>query len=244
MSFPSLVALPPASTEFWLMSPALGVEWLAAPIRPEIRSGEVHLWLARLDRGATQSEILTADERARAARLRFDKDRVRWIASRVLLRTVLAHYLFVGPGALIFETQPRERPVLLWPSDAAWLRFSLAHSGDLALVGVARDDDVGVDIERLRPDRDLARIARRAFGDEVADRLEAAPKADRVADFYRAWVRHEARGKCLGKGLVEPNDDDEGVSVDVADVEVVTGYAAAVATRGRMVRLRRWFTAV
>jgi 4'-phosphopantetheinyl transferase len=156
------------------------------------------------------------------------------------LRSVLGICLGVEPEALIFEASPRERPVLRWPSDGTWLHFSLSHSGDLALVAVARDRNVGADVERVRNGRDLVAIARRALGNELADGLAALPEAERTTAFYRAWVRAEARGKCLGTGLVELEEDQGACSVEIADVELRPDYTAAVASEDRVGRLRRW----
>ena len=66
------------------------------------------------------------------------------------LETVLARYTGVDPGSLILELTPQGKPVL----PGSRLRFNLAHSGEVALVAVARDRDVGVDVERVRPDAD------------------------------------------------------------------------------------------
>ncbi len=71
---------------------------------------------------------------------------------------------------------------------------------------VAREQRIGVDLERVRPDLEFVAIARRALGDEVADHLEAERDEERAGEFFRAWVREEARGKCRGTGLVEPDD--------------------------------------
>ena len=58
---------------------------------------EVHLWrvdLANVAKGEQKWEqILSADERARAARFRFSRDRQYFTATRALLRTILGGYL-------------------------------------------------------------------------------------------------------------------------------------------------------
>jgi 4'-phosphopantetheinyl transferase len=182
--------------------------------------------------------MLSAEERRRAAGFRFERDRARWVSARRHLRSVLAGYLSVEPDALRFDESPRRRPTLRWPSRCDWLHFSLTHSGELALVAVARDRDVGVDVEVVRPDRDLGAIARRAFGDGPADALDAESPGERVRSFYRAWVRHEAHGKCLGTGVVEPDRPQAGPLLDTRDLDLEAPYVGAVAVCGRLGRLR------
>ena len=199
---------------------------------------EVHVWSAKVDGVTDGIWMLSPEERFRAARFRFERDRVRWVSAHTLLRSVLASYLAVDPEALIFDVSPRGRPELRWPSQSGWLRFSLTHSGDISLVAVARGREVGVDVEIVRRDRDLDAIARRALGDGPADLLDAAPPEERTNGFYQAWVRHEARGKCLGTGVIEPDREYVGPPTETVDLELENPYMGAVAARGSVGRLR------
>lgn len=108
------------------------------------------------------------------------------------------------------------------------LSFNLSHSGDLALVAIAPGGvEVGVDLERLRPRRDLVRLAERWLPPaDVAAVAAASPGPEREAVFYAAWTRHEARVKCVGSGLFGPPPDPEVVAVQLP---IDAGYAAAVA---------------
>jgi 4'-phosphopantetheinyl transferase len=101
--------------------------------------------------------------------------------------------------------------------DHSWLRFNLSHSGDVLLVALARDVEVGVDVERIRPVPEMQTIARRWLGlDVVANERE----------FFEAWTRHEAKLKALGMGLSGKADDFTGI---VSAIDAGPGYAAAVA---------------
>jgi 4'-phosphopantetheinyl transferase len=107
------------------------------------------------------------------------------------------------------------------------LAFNLSHSGGLALVALAPGGiDVGVDVERIKERRDLARLAARWLPVADARAVAAVPPADRAAVFYPAWTRHEARVKCTGVGLA---GEAPGVEVSVVQMEIDAGYAAAVA---------------
>jgi 4'-phosphopantetheinyl transferase len=108
------------------------------------------------------------------------------------------------------------------------LSFNLSHSGGLALVAIAPGGvEVGVDVERLRPRRDLVRLAARWLAEDDAVAVAGATSDDeRERLFYAAWTRHEARVKCTGAGLGGPPPGDEIVA---RRLEVGAGYAAAVA---------------
>jgi hypothetical protein len=128
----------------------------------------------------------------------------------------------------------RATRIVRWPNEGAWLRFSPSRSGSLAVVAVARDQDVGVDVEGVRPNLDFIGIASRALGDGVARELASKSGEERVTGFYRAWVREEARGKCRGTGLVEPDEEGRETPMLVTDLELSEGYAGALAVAGHL----------
>jgi 4'-phosphopantetheinyl transferase len=110
------------------------------------------------------------------------------------------------------------------------LSFNLSHSGGLALVAVAAGGvEIGIDVELIRPRRDLLRLAARWLPAADATAIAAAPAEEREEVFYAAWTRFEARAKCTGAGLSGPPPGPEVVALPLA---IDPGYAAALATVG------------
>ncbi len=145
-------------------------------------------------------------------------------ASHRALRRVLAHYLDEEPGAIELRPGEHGKPELADP--AADLRFNLSHSGGLALIAIARDREVGVDVEWIDPRRDVLRLSRRALYPAAAAAVSAAPPSDRPAVFHDAWTRREAVAKCHGVGLGAPLPATQ---VAVATLDMGPCFAAAVA---------------
>ncbi len=220
-----------------------GPAWTPAPAVPTLAADEVHVWLARLDEGTTHSDVISVDEQTRAARFRSDRDRSRWVASRVLLRTVLARYVGVGPERLELRAGPREKPTLRRPLRGRRLRFNLSHSADLAICTVARGCEVGVDVEVVRPYPELLEVARRVFDVRITRSLAAAQEDQRAGQFFREWTRLESHAKCAGTGLVEPDEAPEAPAW-IIDLDVGPGYSAALATSAPPRVVRRWRTVV
>lgn len=77
---------------------------------------EVHVWRAALNikDSHVQSlrQTLTADERARAERFHFLKDRDHFIVARGLLRAILGRYLDIDPSRLRFSYSAYGKPSL------------------------------------------------------------------------------------------------------------------------------------
>ncbi len=116
---------------------------------------------------------LALDEQARAARFRFERDRHHFIVGRGTLRALLGRYLGAEPGRLEFRYEVYGRPALAVGTD---LRFNLAHSHGLALVAVARDREVGVDIEQVRPIESFERIIERFFSPRECATFRRCPR--------------------------------------------------------------------
>jgi 4'-phosphopantetheinyl transferase len=167
---------------------------------PPLGIHEAHLWRLDLDAPGGEEaapEILNDEERARAARFHFERDRHRFIAGRAALRRVLATYLDRAPAALVFTVGPHGKPAL----ENLGLEFNLSHSGGCGLLAVTRGRRVGVDVERVRADFAGEDIARRFFAPAEVEALAASAPDEYATGFFRCWTRKEAYVKARGDGL-------------------------------------------
>lgn len=147
-------------------------------------------------------------------------------AARAALGDLLAAYLGTAEPPVL-ATDPGGKPRLA--EEPRRLAFNLSHSGDLALIAVAAGRvEIGVDLERVKPLRDLVRLAARWLPAD-AEAIATAGAEVREGLFYAAWTRHEARIKCTGAGLGGP---PPGPEVVAWALEIDSGYAAAVALSG------------
>jgi 4'-phosphopantetheinyl transferase len=141
------------------------------------------------------------------------------------LRAILARYT---SARLEFALREKGKPYLPLSPE---VRFNLSHSHEMALVAVALDAEVGVDVEKLRPIPQFAAIADRFFppGEE--------PPTDE-ADFFRRWTRVEAVLKARGVGLYGGAAGDLDERWTVEPVDAGEGFAAAVAAAGTEVSVK------
>jgi 4'-phosphopantetheinyl transferase len=161
----------------------------------------VHVWTINLDTDpATVSsllDLLTGEERVRAARFRTTELRLRFIAGRGALRSILACYLGVAPGQIRIDTTAAGKPFVIG-SD---LSFNLSHSDGLAVCGVTTGGQLGIDVERMRRVEDSDSIVKRYFAPGELKQYESMRPAARTAAFFSAWTRKEAFVKATGAGL-------------------------------------------
>jgi 4'-phosphopantetheinyl transferase len=180
------------------------------PSRPssfQLASGDAHTWCVSLDvppeMCARLHATLTCDERNRSSRFRFERDRQRFIVARGVLRDVLGRYLRTNPGEIIFVYNEFGKPDLS-PEFGTRIKFNLSHSAGVAVIAVAADADVGVDLECIRAECDYAEIARRFFSAVEIDYLHALPSHLYTEAFFNCWTKKEAYLKARGEGLAVP----------------------------------------
>jgi 4'-phosphopantetheinyl transferase len=195
--------------------------------------------------------VLSEEERRRAARFRFPQHAMRYRMCHSAMRRVLGAYLAMPPEKVELTYESKGKPRLACDSK---LCFNLSHSGDLGLLAVTEGREVGVDVETVRFDLPVDGLAK-FFTLVERETLRALSSGEKERTFFRWWTRKEAVLKAEGSGLSGGLDRldisncppdlvrflDEGQWWRVEDLEVESGYAAAVAaTAGEWeVRWRR-----
>jgi 4'-phosphopantetheinyl transferase len=173
---------------------------------PLMRSepGTVHLWCVMLDPSVEASTplgaILASDERQRARAIRLECARREWVMTRGALRDVLARYAGVAPVDVRFSTGRFGKPALHGPIGLR-LQFNVSHANGLALVAVAAETAVGVDVEYVRTDIAVEVAAARWLTARERRWVESGLPEERSARSLALWTRKEAYAKATGRGV-------------------------------------------
>lgn len=237
------------------------MEWAPPPRELSLPYDEVHVWRATLDIADADFGRLTADlspeERIRASRYRFSFDVRTSMLARAILRQILCRYLGTAAAELSFTYGAHGKPALA-NCEAEWLQFNVSHSGDLALYAIAREREVGVDLERVNPALASWQLASAFFAEGEVRALRDAGDELRSEAFFACWTRKEAYLKARGSGLSAALDNfevpltnqavvhrpvplvagDMGWSVQSLDVR--DGMAGACAAQGSNWRVCQW----
>ncbi len=212
---------------------------------------EVHLWTISLARSEVElarlRELLTAEEYARACCYRPRQARDQFIASRGLLRLVLAGYLAIDPARVRFRTEQTSKPYLAGGGP----HFNVSHSGEIGLIAVTNWGEIGVDVERVRAMPTHLDMAQRYFAPGEVQALTRLPPGAREQAFFHIWTRKEAFVKAIGVGLahglerfevsVPPDDPARLLHIDgdrakaetwsMTSFEPAAGYVGALAVQ-------------
>lgn len=198
--------------------------WNSPPLDLTLDLGEIHVWRVSLAQTASclQSlqQTLSTDERTKADRFRFAKDRSQFIVSRGALRAILSRYLNISSHILRFDYNPYGKPSLIVAQGGNTLRFNVSHSRGMALIAITKNLDIGVDIEGINPNFSCLEIAEKFFSPLENSVLRSLPEHLQATAFFTCWTRKEAYIKAVGKGLSIP--------LNQFDVSLAPGEPAAL----------------
>jgi 4'-phosphopantetheinyl transferase len=231
--------------------------------RPTIpAAGEVDIWFTSLDRQsaelARRERFLSADERVRADRLLDRQTRGRFVAGRGFLRETLAKYQGLQPVDLRFATGEHGKPRLIEVAGSGRLFFNLSHAEDRAILAVAGNCEVGIDLERIRDNLPFREMAQRFYSSRERAELFSLPEDRQLTAFFRCWTRKEAYLKGCNRGFSQPADSfdvsllpgqppaliehraapAEASRWKLVDIPVAEGYSAALAVEGELPVIR------
>ncbi len=174
---------------------------------------EIHVWIADLDQSEAQLDkliqTLSPEERRRAEKYHFERDRKRYLLRHGILRAMLGLYLHVAPGRLNFRYGKNGKPAIADPFDEGTLHFNLSHAKGMALFAFARQTEIGVDIEHMSEISEIELIAERFFSRKEKESIRSLPEEQKRLFFIKGWTCKEAFIKALGDGLFRALDSFE-----------------------------------
>ena len=171
---------------------------------------DIDLWLAYYEEFEENSPgllgLLNDAERQQQARFHFAGDRLRYLVTRAMVRTVLSRYADVAPTDWIFGTNAYGRPEISpVHTQASTLRFNLSHTDGLIVLGIRQKLELGVDVEQLERKANLE-VADRFFSPREAAELALLPPERQAHRFFDYWTLKESYIKARGMGLSIPLD--------------------------------------
>ena len=217
--------------------------------------GQIDLWVEYLDDasplGAAAHSLLSPEELARAGRFICDSHHRGYIALRIMQRRILSQYAGMHPESLEFGRGRYGKPFLILRCNETPLYFSISRSTGVALLAVTGIGEIGVDIENVLDFHDRDAIAERFFSPREREVFDSLPFDAKNEAFFRCWTRKEALLKAMGVGLMTPpekvdvrlgrgpfpsgfiavRDPETEARWILKDIEVVDGFASALALR-------------
>jgi 4'-phosphopantetheinyl transferase len=226
-----------------------------------LAANEVHVWHVPLDERISEvgrrCMVLNQEERDRAARFHFDRDRHEFCLSRSVLRQMLESYGVAGAAEVRFTYSLHGKPALDGVHGCPWLQFNLSHTRGMAVCAFVHSRLVGVDVEHVRDVVDVDGIVASHFAPEEQAEYQRLSAGERQRGFLNGWTRKEAFIKAVGEGLSYPlqafavtltpgqparflriGDDPAAPSAwMLADLTIYSSHVVALAVQGQHLRV-------
>lgn len=186
---------------------------------------EVHLWLVfehdvQKHLFEEYRNLLTDEEQRQEKQFHFERDKVRYLITRALVRTVLSRYSAYEPGYWRFKRSEHGKPVLAnGDRFTSTLSFNISHTDGLVILGISHNHAVGVDVENIHRKTASLEIADQSFSSEEAAVLRALSGPAQTERFFHYWTLKESYMKARGMGLSIPMEQ---FSFDFPDAKGMT----------------------
>jgi len=179
--------------------------WPRSPVELPALEKSIHVWAVRLDDTTVDldcgHDLLSPEERERATRFKFDRDRRRYLVAHIALHDILSRYVPIDPARLSFDIGANGKPRLPQALASSSVEFNLSHSNEMALLAVCHRREVGVDIEYVKEDFEFHEVAKRFFSAREVAAIRGLPANLQRQAFFKCWTSKEAFLKAKGTGL-------------------------------------------
>ena len=215
-----------------------------------MKENEVHIWRYTLNKEDYYNEkklpLLSNEEHTRCNKYLREEDQIRYVGNHRFVRQVLANYLNTPPSQIIFSKATMGKPYV---KDCG-LFFSYSYRGNLGLLSISKQEEVGVDIEKMRPLLDAKTFISFSFSEKEKEIIYNSKPAEFQNTLFTFWTFKEAIIKALGVGLnadltrVDLSEffysESNALSFDknnlftLKKIAAVEGYKAAFAIKGKV----------
>ncbi len=225
-----------------------------------ISANDVHIYLIQAsdnkDKIPILREFLNIEEQKKADAFIFENDRINNIISRAGIKIILSRYLFVKPEDIVFINNEFGKPFLNEKINPEKITFNLSHSANYIIFAIAKDKNIGVDVQEKREILSFEDIINEFFSIDEKIAFQEIPNELKKNAFYTCWTRKEAYIKAHGKGLsyplnqftvsILPNSNavllnDEKTNVlkwTFKDIEISSEFSASVAVEAENVKFK------
>jgi 4'-phosphopantetheinyl transferase len=145
--------------------------------------------------------LINEEERAQMARFRFERNRLEFLATRVLLRTALSDRHQLPRESWRYRQNAWGKPAV---EPDCNLRFNVSNCAGLVVCVTAEGAEVGIDAESHERAATIAGLAGEVFSSLEQDQLRSLKPELREDRALSLWVLKEAWIKAHGMGMSLP----------------------------------------
>lgn len=173
----------------------------------QVLNNNVHVWQFNISQTKHRynyfHNLLSKDEKIKAARFKFEKDKIASVLARGALRHLLSKYLDCPATNIIFHYNKYGKPQL---TNNKTIKFNVSHAGEVVVIAFIENNDIGIDVEHIKYNFNVFDVVDSYFSKTEIEALHKLPENLQTEAFFRGWTRKEAFIKAKAKGLSFPLD--------------------------------------
>ncbi len=214
------------------------------------KESALHIWRYTLDEEEYHAEktnpLLSANEQARCNEYINEAEKIRYTCNHRFVRKVLATYLNMAASDITFSQAAMGKPYI---KDSS-IFFNYSYRTTFGLLAVSNENEIGVDIERMKTLQDTHTFASFSFSEKEKEIIFKSKDENFRETLFTFWTFKEAVIKALGVGL-----NADLTQIDLSDfyymntcplayagnaiytvkqISAITGYKAAFAIKGNV----------
>jgi len=179
--------------------------WQKSPDTLSLSKDHIDVWLCDLKQLSGEINnfysTLSDDECNRADKLKVEDKRQQYIITRGVLRQRLSLVTNIKSEDFVFKLLKHGKPVLNNDARFTDITFNVSHSNDLALIAVAKNQNIGIDIEKINRESNYQALMTRFFSKAEQAEFQTIQEATMARAFCACWTRKEAFIKAVGDGV-------------------------------------------
>lgn len=144
---------------------------------------------------------VSAQRREKINKLKQTEDKIRSLGAELLLQ-----YALEQDGISEYNIAHSEKGKPYLQDKSFCLQkgqlpyFNLSHAGDYVVCAIS-NQEIGIDIERMRDNIKVLNLAKRFFSEEEQQKILDSPEEKRLEVFTKIWTVKESCFKYTGEGL-------------------------------------------
>ena len=179
---------------------------------PFLQKNRVYIWSALYGDLDLHYKILSGitsrEERHAASLFRNAADTRKYVLRQGVLRILLGNYTDQNPERVSFLTGKNGKPELDIRGRYDDVSFNLSHTGEMILIGITRNQQIGVDIVKIDPLYHYHDSAEYILTPAEKACMQRVEPAMRYQIFFRIWALKEAILKVTGDTLSMMQETD------------------------------------
>ena len=164
---------------------------------------------------------LSEFERDRLAFFAFENVKRNYTVTQGILRLLLANYLEIRVHEVEMGRRDKGKPFC---KNDETLYFNVSNSGEFCVFAFSRENEVGIDLEQIRPMSDLDELINKNFtlNEQVFIRKSGE---DTLRRFFFFWTIKESYLKAIGEGMrIEPHKLEFSIQQNRIQLMEVNGF--------------------